>query len=159
MDVSAIFTKLVIILTICSSTYIFSQGHIDHIKNQPYLKNFDKSKCDSIIEDAMTGRACLNLAFQKSDSILTDLYNRMIEIFQTSELEDIKKKEAGFIELQNEWREFRDKHCKIYSAYFDGSASGHTKGSVYLGCLKELTEDRISELKSMISLYTQEYPE
>ena len=125
MDVSAIFTKLVIILTICSSTYIFSQGHIDHIKNQPYLKNFDKSKCDSIIEDAMTGRACLNLAFQKSDSILTDLYNRMIEIFQTSELEDIKKKEAGFIELQNEWREFRDKHCKIYSAYFHNIRGVH----------------------------------
>lgn len=159
MHVSAIFTKLVIILSIFSSTSIFSQGHIDHIKNQPYLTNFDKSKCDSIIDDAMTGRACLNLAFQKSDSILTDLYNRMIEIFETSELEDIKKKEAEFIELQNEWREFRDKHCKIYSAYFDGSASGHTRGSVYLVCLKELTENRISELKSMISLYSQEYPE
>ena len=159
MHNSSIFIKFVFILSILSSTCIFSQGHIDHIKNQSYLKNFDKSQCDSIINDAMTGRACLNLTFQESDSILTGLYNRIIVIFETSELDDIKKKESEFIELQNEWRKFRDKHCKIYSAYFDGSASGHTKGSVYLDCLKELTENRISELKSMISLYTQEYPE
>ena len=156
MTLSSIISKLLLFLIFLFSSFIFAQGHIDHIKNQPYLVKFDKSRCDSIINDALTDRACSNLAFQKSDSILTDLYNQMIDIFGNSDIEETNKQKDKFIKLQEEWRNFRDKHCKIYSAYFDGSASGHTKGSVYLNCLKELTDNRISELKSMISIYTQE---
>jgi uncharacterized protein YecT (DUF1311 family) len=151
--------RRILTLNLLVSTCIVAQGHIDHIKNQPYLLNFDKSRCDSNSADASSSRACLNLAFQKSDSLLTDVFNEMVKIFEESEWEDTKKQKPAFIELQKQWRSFRDKHCGIYSAYFESSASGNTKGAVYLGCLKELTEDRISELKSMIQLYTQDFPE
>lgn len=149
-----IINAIFFVCAIVSQT-IFSQGDIDHIKNQPYLKDFDKSKCDSTIDNALSGRACQNLAFQRSDSILTVFYNKINKIFETSELKKIKKQKKQFIELQNKWREFRLNHCKIYSAYFSGSSSGNTSASVFMGCLEELTVNRTSEIKSLIQIYTQ----
>jgi len=126
MQISSSIMRRILTLNLLVSTCIVAQGHIDHIKNQPYLVNFDKSRCDSNSADASTSRACLNLAFQESDSLLTDVFNEMVKILEESEWEDTKKQKPAFIELQKQWRSFRDKHCGIYSAYFESSASGNT---------------------------------
>ena len=55
----------------------FGQVDIENIKSQPYLKYKDKVNCDSAIT-TLELRICVNIAFQKSDSIRSDIYNSVL---------------------------------------------------------------------------------
>lgn len=122
---------------------VFSQGHIDHIKNQEYLKLRGIVNCDEI-EDNLSARICANLAFQKSDSILVVIYDSLLLIAQDHYIDDLTSK---IEELQTTWRTFRDQHCSII---YDGFAGGHVQGIAFLTCLKEITDDRIHELRELL---------
>lgn len=109
-----------------------AQGHIENIRDQPYLKNASRVDCGNV-EDMMSARICANLAFQRSDSVLTVYYDQLIADGDTS-----------LVEVQALWRDFRDAHCQLVS-----HGSGNFGAIQYMSCLKELTDHRIEELKSM----------
>ena len=128
-----------VILIISLPCYCFSQGGIDHIKNQSYMKN--KVDCDDPNPDNLTSRICANLQFQKSDSLLGIVYKKLLSTQTT----DSARK--YIIDLQKDWRVFRDKHCSIV---WNGYEGGHTQAIAFLNCLTELTNHRRKELESLL---------
>lgn len=124
----------------------FSQGHIDHIKNQPYLKYAKGLDCENHIGDNLSERICANLAFQKSDSLLTLIYDSLLKMAPEHYIDSLKEK---IIILQENWRELRSKQCAIiYDAYEDCGGC-HQRSIDYLYCLKEVTDRRTQELRRL----------
>ena len=68
-----------IILIFSLPYYCFSQGGIDHIKNQSYMKYSDKSDCNDPGPDNLTSRICANLQYQRSDSLLVIVYKNFFQ--------------------------------------------------------------------------------
>lgn len=139
--------KIIIILVLGSSA-LFSQGHIDHIKNQEYLKLKNKINCNDLPDDNLSEKICANLAFQKSDSLLTVIYDTLIYKVKLSYNDSFENK---IIKLQVTWRKFRDEHCSIIYDTYEGCGGCHQRSIDYLYCLKSLTDDRINELKELYS--------
>lgn len=136
--------KIPITLVFLFSALIgYSQGHIDHIKNQAYLKNKNQVKCDQI-EDNLSARICANLAYQKSDSILVEIYDSLLLVAKDHYIDSLAFK---IEQMQTTWRAFRDQHCSII---YDSYEGGSMQGIAYLDCLKELTDDRIKELQELM---------
>lgn len=126
------FATLILISFIISAN---SQGHIEHIKNQSYLKGVKKVNCN----DPLYQRICANLEFQQKDSVLTVYYKQLGKAWNPVQLDEVQKK----------WRNFRDSHCDL--AYkVNEMGAGDYKYVVYLNCLTELTNHRIVELKSAL---------
>ena len=122
--------------------YCFSQGGIDHIKNQSYMKYSDKNECDDPDPDNLTSRICANLKYQKSDSLLVIVYKK----FLSEQTTDSARK--YIIDLQKDWRVFRDKHCSIV---WNKEGTGNVQAAAYLNCLTELTNHRRKELESLFA--------
>ena len=135
-------TFLFIILTYSG---VFSQGHIDHIKNQKYLADKDNVDC-SQAEDNRSIRICANLTYQKSDSLLTTVYNDILDIATDHHIDNLTEKVT---EMQATWRAFRDQHCGIVYNGFEGCGSCHIRSITYLLCLTELTDNRRKELETL----------
>ena len=132
---------LKVILLILLPCYSYSQGEIDHIKNQSYMTN--KADCDDPDGDNLNSRICANLRFQKSDSLLVIVYKKLL----SEQATDSARK--YIIDLQKEWRVFRDKHCSIiWSSYKE--STGHVQARAYLDCLTELTNHRRKELERLL---------
>ena len=94
-------------------------------------------------EDDLTAKICANLQYQKSDSLLVIVYKKLL-------LEQVTDSARIYIiDLQKEWRMFRDKHCDIVWSFYEGG-SGHLKAIAYLKCLTELTEHRRKELEGLL---------
>src|SRR6478735_5293449 len=104
MAFKLIYTTLIVL----GFTEIFAQGHIDHIKNQEYLKHRSTIDCHNPPDDNLSERICANLAFQKADSLLTLVYDSLL---LKSKEHSIKKLDHRIIRLQKNWRLFRDQHC------------------------------------------------
>lgn len=122
-----------------------AQGGIDHIKNQGYLKYKSKvGDCQGEFSNNLAERVCANLLYQKSDSILTNIYDSIVVIAKIHYIDSLENK---IIELQNVWRDFRDKNCAIIYDSYEGCGGCHQRAIDYLYCLKELTDKRIEELR------------
>ncbi|MGB4775041.1 MAG: lysozyme inhibitor LprI family protein [Daejeonella sp.] len=142
-------TKLITaVLLIFTWTTSFSQGHIDHIKNQEYLKSKNEVDCNNPLNENTSDldRVCANLAFQKSDSLLTVVYDSLLLKAKTHHIDSLEYK---IIQMQTTWRSFRDQHCAIIYDKYEGCGGCHLRAINYLYCLKELTENRIKELKML----------
>ena len=121
----------------------FSQGGIDHIRNQAYMKNAKVVDCNNPDGDNLSGVICSNLKYQQSDSLLTIVYNKLLAAEETDSARNY------IIQLQKEWRAFRDKHCAIvWDRYKSGV--GFSKSIAYLQCLAEITDHRRKELESLL---------
>ena len=145
--------KAIIILIACSiSLRSYSQGQIEHIKNQKYLELKAQVNCESPDGDNLTGRICANLAFQKSDSLLTIVYDSLLAAVRNINGDSAKYK---IISLQKTWRNFRDQHCTTIYDTYDNAGSGHQRAIDYLNCLREFTDQRILELKKLKKVFTQ----
>lgn len=132
------------IVFILSAVNSFSQGHIDRIKNMDYMKYKERVNCNEP-HNEFEEKICANLAFQKSDSLLTLFYDSLLTKYNSPEDDSIK---LNIIEIQTRWRDFRDLHCGIIFDIYKGGA-GNFISIEYLKCMRELTEDRIRELKSI----------
>ncbi len=131
----------------CFSVLSFGQGHIDHIKNQPYLQG--KLDCDNQSGSAIEERRCANLEFQKSDKQLVKSY---IDLLLYAKKIGDKELRKEIIDIQAQWRTFRDNHCQIEYKRWGGPFGGspNYRSVHYFNCLKELTDNRTNELKSLL---------
>ena len=114
-------------------------------KNQPYMKDAYRVNCNDPDGDNLTGVICSNLKYQKSDSLLTVIYNKLLAMEETDSTRDY------IIQLQKEWRAFRDKHCGILGGRYK-EGLGHFNGIIYLEFLTELTDHRRKELESLLEM-------
>ena len=140
--------RKIILTTILSFalTSLFSQGHIDHIKNQEYLKLKNKVDCNNQSGDNLSERICANLTFQKTDSLLIITYGSLLLKSKGHYIDSLEDK---IIKMQTTWRLFRDQHCAIIYDSYEGCGGCHQRAIDYLNCLTELTEDRIKELRKL----------
>ncbi|MFI5203846.1 MAG: lysozyme inhibitor LprI family protein [Flavobacteriales bacterium] len=127
---------------------LLAQGHIDHIKNQPYLKSKSMVDCNNLSGDNLSERICANLSFQRKDSLLTLVYDSLLAKTKGHYIDSLEQK---IIRMQETWRSLRDQHCAIIYTGYEGSASGNLQAIDYLYCLTELTENRIKELRKLNS--------
>jgi uncharacterized protein YecT (DUF1311 family) len=136
------WTEMKVIVVLCAvflvPSLLFSQGHIDHLKNQPYLKDKHHVNC-SETSDTYSARICANLEFQRRDSVLTIYFKKLCTLRGPLKWEN----------LQKQWRDFRDKHCDLANEPYEGGI-GNEKYVVYLVCLTTLTNHRIDELKKAL---------
>lgn len=146
---TAKITELFLFLLVTSLG--FAQGHIDDVKRQDYLRYKDMVDCNNPDGDNLTARICANLAFQKSDSLLTVAYNKILDGAKKKGRDGLKTK---IVALQKAWRSFRDEHCSIIYDSFEECGGCHQRSISYLTCLKELTDNRTKEL---IALDTELY--
>jgi uncharacterized protein YecT (DUF1311 family) len=123
-------------------SFCFSQGGIGHIKNMDYMKLKNKIDCNNLPGDNLSERICANLTYQRSDSLLVIMYNKVLAEQATDSAR------RYIISLQKEWRALRDKHCGMIH---DDGGSGHVKAIAYLNCLTEMTDNRTKELKRLIA--------
>lgn len=140
------FKYSIVFCLIFTCENLFSQGHIDHIKNQEYLKHKNKIDCNNQLGDNLSERICVNLAYQKEDSILTVVYDSLLLKAEDSSMDSLK---YNIIELQTTWRTFRDQHCAIIYKSYEGCAGCHLQAIAYMNCLIELTADRVKELRNL----------
>ena len=137
------------------------QGHLDFIKDQPYLK-YDID-CDCRTDECYSSlwvRYCANLALQKSDSILKLYYDSLLTVMTEFEVhfkgdaEDPDSNaymlKTSFIRLQENWRQHRSAHCKLYWPK-DGNSNHYA--SIYMNCMRYLTELRIQDLVGLLTYY------
>jgi len=133
--------NLLLGIIIIASINCYSQGGIDHIKNQPYMRSSGNIDCNNIEGNNLSEKICINLTYQKSDSLLVIVYKKLLQE-QASDTERDK-----IISIQKDWRQFRDKHCAIV---WDSYKGGSLQSTVYLKCLTELTDNRRRELESLL---------
>lgn len=141
---------IIILLAHFISLRSFSQGHIEHIKNQKYLELKAKVNCETPDGDNLTERICANLAYQKSDSLLAIIYDSLLIVARNIGGDSTKHK---IIILQKTWRTFRDKHYEIIDETYEDCGGCHQRAIDYLNCLRELTDHRILELKKLKKLF------
>ena len=127
------------------SNEIFAQGHIDHIKNQAYMKDAGIVDCKGEIDNQFSARVCANLRFQKSDSVLTLIYQKLLRRARKNK---DKTQVKSIVQVQAAWRKLRDQHCGIVADEF-GVNGGSQKMIDYMECLTEMTNSRINELKQL----------
>jgi uncharacterized protein YecT (DUF1311 family) len=139
------------LLLILSTTTIFAQGNIEHIKNQEYLKHKSHVDCTNHAGDNLSERICANLAFQKADSLLKNVYDSLLLNAKEHYIDSLENK---IIQMQTTWRLFRDQHCAIIYQSYEGCSGCHQRSIDYLYCLTELTENRIKELKTLYQKIT-----
>jgi uncharacterized protein YecT (DUF1311 family) len=145
------------LISILAALFVFSctysQGNIDHIKNQEYLKHKGKVDCNNLKGDNLSEKICANLAFQKSDSLLTLIYDSLLDKANGHPIDSLKFK---IEKMQVSWRKFRDEHCAIIWDGYNDCGSCNIRAVAYLTCLKELTDGRIIELKRLYAMVVEE---
>jgi uncharacterized protein YecT (DUF1311 family) len=142
---------VIFVLFICSCAC--SQGNIEHIKNQQYLKYKQNVDCNNLPGDNLSEKICANLAFQKSDSLLVIIYDSLLNKAKAHFIDSLQSK---LIKMQAYWRKLRDEHCGIIYDSYNNCGSCHQRAITYLYCLKELTDDRIKELRGLYTTIAQE---
>lgn len=99
----------------------------------------DRINCDSMVGTNLESRVCLNLAFQKADSIMVERFNAFIKGVEP------KSAQEEFIVYQEHWLN----HRRRQSAWVSEGYRGHMLGIVYLNQMLRITERRIEELREL----------
>ncbi|HCS19251.1 MAG TPA: DUF1311 domain-containing protein [Bacteroidetes bacterium] len=129
---------LLLLFSLFICTGLFSQDTTDasRLRMMSYMKYSDQVKCDSQAGSTLEMRVCLNLEFQKADSILNATF--VLKLIPLSDsLQTVLKQE------QASWVLERRNTSKEESRGF----SGNMLGIMYLQSMIEITRKRIEALK------------
>ncbi len=131
---------LFLLFSLFLCTCLFSQDTSDasRLRRMDYMKYSDQVKCDSQQESNLESRICLNLEFQKADSILNATFVLKLIPLSDSLQAAIKQEHARWV-LERR---------KISEEASEGF-SGHVLGIIYLQSMIDLTRKRIEELENL----------
>lgn len=91
--------------------------------------------------------ACAKLQFDEQDRLLNVAYQALLKAVPAANDPGISgdSPRALLVKAQRRWVDFRDADCKAkYQLY----AGGTIKNVIYLGCMRERTQQRIKDLAS-----------
>ena len=125
---------------ICGNVLAQDISDADRLAKLEYMKNADKINCDNTSKSNIEHKICLNLEFQRLDSILNVRYNYFLNSITE---ETIRKKVTEF---HYAWVENR----RIQSELISKGLGGHSMGIYYLDCMVNMTERRIEEIEYLI---------
>ncbi len=133
-----------LILTICTASYgqSLSETDAERLAKMDYMKYSKRVNCDSTSGTNLEHKICLNLEFQRIDSILNQQFDSLM-----SEIENdsIREKIASF---QKHWILNR----RTQSALAIKGLGGHSAGIYYLRSMIKTTELRNEELENLKGL-------
>jgi uncharacterized protein YecT (DUF1311 family) len=79
--------------------------------------------------------------FKAKDAELNKVYKRLAAMITMPKEKDM------LLKAQRAWISYRDSHCALTESAYDG---GSVQPLVYFACMREVTEQRIKELKALI---------
>lgn len=79
--------------------------------------------------------------YKVKDAELNKVYKRLISLLE------LPKEKEMLIKAQRNWILYRDAHCAFTESAYEG---GSMQPMVYFGCMTEITNQRIKELKALI---------
>ena len=106
------------------------------MKAQYYMQFAYKTNCDSLDVNNAQHKICLNLEFQKIDSIMND---KFIEYLNTIEVDSIR---YSIKNLQNIWVTNRRQQSKLEAQGY----RGHMPSIYYISSMIFITDKRLEEL-------------
>jgi len=118
--------RAVIKVTICIVVFTLMKG--------AWAGECDKSNTNAEMIE------CAGGLYKKSDAVLNGVYKDVI----SKASPNVK---AVLVEAQRKWIAFRDKHCEIYNAIYEGGSMAPLQNVM---CLKDLTDIRTKELRSIL---------
>ena len=138
MKIPKLTTFVLVLLAIVSEATAQDTTDVVRLRNLSYMtpEHIARSDCDNIM-DNFTARICSNLAFQKADAELNELY---VTYLDRIESDSIRQEEMDY---HAAWVNHRR---RLSHEAADGYR-GHMLGLVYLGHMIRITEIRIEELK------------
>ena len=130
------------ILILTSYIWSFGQDVTDatRLNELSYMKEATKVNCDSIEESSLAVRVCLNLKFQKVDSMMNAKLSLYID---TIENDSIKSK---ILQFHQQWVANR----RLQSEVISKGKRGHYLGISYLDCMVNLTERKLEEYRYLL---------
>jgi uncharacterized protein YecT (DUF1311 family) len=127
---------LISFLSLCTSLFAQDTTDASRLRGMVYMDIADKVDCDSQEGSNLETRVCLNLEFQKEDSVLNASLVVKLESLPDSLRTALKEEHAL-------WVLERRRLSEEASAGF----SGHMLGIIYLQTMIELTRKRLDELE------------
>ena len=132
-----------LIILLCFFQQIaFGQDHSDaeRLSQLSYMQFSDRINCDSMNGTTLEHRVCLNLEFQKVDSIMNEKYIVHLKSIKNDSLK------SEVISFHNKWISHRRLQSELYSEGY----RGHMLGIAYLSCMVNLTKRRIEEIEFLL---------
>ena len=133
----------IIILTLFSIELI-GQDTADAIRlrGMSYMSIANNIDCDSTSGSNLEHRICLNIEFQKLDSIMNQRFSELLDRTLNDSIKVVLK------ENQSVWADNR----RLQSEIIANGLQGHIFGIRYLHCMIESTKSRITELESILEI-------
>ena len=133
---------VLIIIGILSCTLINAQDTTDvyRLKNMEYMRFTKGTDCNDEDISFLEQRICLNLEFQREDSIMNIRFNTLLSSIDDN---DIKAKQKN---IQKTWVEKR----RLQSQQNADGYRGHHLGIVYLNTMIEITLKRTVEIENLL---------
>ena len=102
--------------------------------------------CDRSDESTIGMKMCASVDFTNADAQLNLEYKKIVSKLKQDASDEYNKETLKrLVKAQKAWISFRDAECDLQATEMLG---GTGEGLVALGCLRDLTEKRTSELKS-----------
>jgi uncharacterized protein YecT (DUF1311 family) len=125
--------KLVILLMVAAMAPAYAQSENDSINCEDPQTQLEMNLCS--LRDLET-----------SDKKLNEIYKEIVGLI------DAKSKPL-LVQAQRNWIVVRDNHCKLYEHFYEG---GSMMPMMLNSCRKELTDNRIRELHSILEELKQQ---
>ena len=136
------FSLLLLLLLVCNTLFAQEPSDAERLANLSYMKYAEKVNCDSMSGTNLEHRVCLNLEFQRVDSILNTRFDNFIV-----DIENDSTK-LQLIDFQQSWIVNRRRQSEVKSKGY----RGHFLGIVYLDCMVKTTKMRIEELEYLMGM-------
>ncbi len=124
---------------------VFAQDTSDaeRLGRLDYMKLARTIDCDNQSGTNLDYRICLNLKFQKLDSLMNKKFKILLDRIDSDSIKNLLK------EYQLTWVKNRRLQSQIMSKGY----KGHMFGITYLKCMVESTRSRDKELEQILGLY------
>ena len=87
--------------------------------------------------------------YKKKDAELNTVYKQLTAVLGNSkDVSGGNKARTLLMKTQRAWIQYRDAHCAYTESSYDG---GSMQPLVYYGCMRQVTEERIKQLKEAIA--------
>lgn len=136
------FQIVVLLSILCSSVFGQDETDAERLASMSYMKYSSTVNCDSTSGTNLEHKICLNLEFQRVDSILNHRFDLLV-----SDIENDSIREQ-LMSFQKHWA----KNRRMQSVLVTEGLGGHSAGIYYLRSMIKSTELRIEELENLKGL-------
>ena len=116
-----VIKRIIVLATVflcCPFVFSQTQSDAERLSRLEYMKHSKDVDCNKTNGTSIEQKTCLNLEFQKTDSLLNSQYEKLLNKIKEDPLKD------SIIQFQNRWVLNRRIQAKLVSRGLDGHALG-----------------------------------